>query len=131
MRSIILIFKYALKDLSQQKIRTALALIGVMISVGILAIVLFLADSISVTFVDYMSADAGGQDMVVSIRHYNNEPENRSSYFEYDPIIEKIEDASDEIEDFIPRMEVDGKLNISRTSRLENALIFHQLPFWV
>ena len=123
MKSIILILKYAFKDLSQQKIRTALALVGVMISVGILSIVLFLADSISVSFVDYMSADAGGQDMVVSIRHYNNEPENRSSYFEFDPIIDQIEDASDEIEDFIPRMEVDGELNISGTSRLEEALI--------
>ncbi len=123
MRSIILILKYAFKDLSQQKIRTALALIGVMISVGILSVVLFLADSISVSFVDYMSADAGGQDMVVSIRHYKNEPENRSSYFEFDPIIDQIEDASDEIEDFIPRMEVDGELNISGTSRLEEALI--------
>lgn len=123
MKNLILIFKYAFKDLSQQKIRTTLALIGVMISVGILAVVLFLADSISVSFVDYLSTDAGGQDMVVSIRHYRDEPENRSSYFEYDPIIEKIEDTSNEIEDFIPRMEVDGEVNISGTDRLETALI--------
>ncbi|MFX1339196.1 MAG: ABC transporter permease [Promethearchaeota archaeon] len=123
MKNLILIFKYAFKDLSQQKIRTALAFIGVMISVGILAVVLFLADSISVSFVDYLSTDAGGQDMVVSIRHYRNEPENRSSYFEFDPIIDKIKEVSDEIENFIPRMEVDGEVNISGTDRLESALI--------
>ena len=123
MKKIILIFKYAFKDLSQQKVRTVLGLIGVMISVGLLAIVLFLADSISISFVDYLSADAGSQDMVISIRHYKDEPENRSTYFDYDPIIDEIEDVSDDIEDFIPRMEVDGKVNISGTNREESALI--------
>jgi ABC-type antimicrobial peptide transport system permease subunit len=123
MKNLALIFRYAFKDLIKQKVRTVLGIIGVTISVGLLAIVLFLSDSISVSFVDYLSADAGGQDMVISIRHYRNEPENRSSYFDYDPIIEKIEDVSDDIEDFIPRMEVDGIINISGTSREQKALI--------
>ena len=82
-----LILNYAAKDLWQQKVKTILGLIGVMISVGLLAIVLFVSDSISISFIDYLAQDAGNQDMVISVRHYNGEPYNRSTYFEFDPII--------------------------------------------
>ena len=83
MANTILALKYAFKDLGRQKIRTVLGIVGVTISVGLLAIVLFLSDSIAVTFVDYLSVDAGDQDIVVTVRHYNGEPDNRSSYFEF------------------------------------------------
>ena len=108
-----LVFKYAFTDLKNQKIRTALGLIGIMISVGLLAIVLFLSDSISSSFVDYLSADAGEQDMNISVRHYNDEPEDRSSYFKYDEIINQVEATTDEIQDYIPRMRVTGTLFMS------------------
>jgi ABC-type antimicrobial peptide transport system permease subunit len=115
MANIKLIFKYAFKDLTKQKVRTILGVIGVTISIGLLAIVLFLSDSIAVTFVDYLSIDAGNQDMVVRVRHYNGEPANRSSYFEYQEIIDQIEAVTDEVDKYIPRMEIDAKVNISKS----------------
>jgi hypothetical protein len=115
MTKIRLIFKYAFKDLSRQKVRTILGIIGVMISVSLLSITLFLADSVSVAFADYLSVDAGQQDMVISVRHYNGEPENRSTFFEYQPVIDTIEKTTDQIENYIPRMEVWGITNISES----------------
>ncbi len=113
MTNLKLIFSYAFSDIRRQKVRSILGMIGVSISVALLAIVLLLSDSISLAMVDYLSIDAGNQDLVVTIRHYNGEPKNRSSYFEYNPIIETIKNNSDDIESFIPRMEVLGKVNIS------------------
>ncbi len=111
-----LVFKYAFRDLAKQKVRTSMAIIGTLISIGLLAIVLFLSDSIAVSYADYLSADAGGQDILISVRHYNNEPEDRSTFFEYEEIIEQIKDndkVKDEIDDYLPRMEVKGKLYVS------------------
>ena len=125
-----LIISYALRDLGKQKVRTALGVIGIIISVGLLGIVLFVSDSISVSFVDYLSTDAGNQDMVVTVRHYNGEPANRTTFFEYKEVIDTIEDATDKIEHFVPRMEAQGKVNISEgfdsqelTQYQENTLI--------
>ncbi|MHA1460184.1 MAG: ABC transporter permease [Promethearchaeota archaeon] len=114
MTNIKLVFKYAFKDLSRHKVRTTLAIAGVMISVGLLALVLFLSDSISVTFVDYLSIDAGQQDFNIRVRHYNGEPDNRSDYFDYQPIIETIQNNMDEIGSFIPRMSLLGDVNVSK-----------------
>jgi len=115
MANTLLALKYAFNDLGRQKVRTILGIIGVTISVGLLAIVLFLSDSIAVTFVDYLSVDAGNQDLVVNVRHYNGEPANRSSYFEFQPIIDQVEGVTDDIDNFIPRMEVGSLMNISKS----------------
>ncbi|MFX1558417.1 MAG: hypothetical protein ACFFC9_14280, partial [Promethearchaeota archaeon] len=124
MLNIKIIFKYAFKDLSRQKVRTIIGILGIMISVALLSIVLILSDSISVTFIDYLSIDAGNQDMVISVRHYNGEPEDRSNYFEYVPIIDSIQGNIEGIDAFIPRMELWGNVNISQgvdTPELTNA----------
>lgn len=115
-----LIFKYAFLDLRKQKIRSILAIIGVLISIGLLTVVLFLSDSISYSYVNYLTIEAGNQDAVISVRHYNGEPEDRSSYFEYDEIIDKIQNASNDIKNFIPRMEVSGNVNISEGFHTSN-----------
>jgi ABC-type lipoprotein release transport system permease subunit len=114
MTNIKLVFKYAFKDLLRHKVRTSLAIFGVMISVGLLALVLFLSDSISVTFVDYLSIDAGQQDFNIRVRHYNGEPVNRSNFFDYQPIVETIQNNVDEIGGFIPRMSLWGNVNVSK-----------------
>ncbi|MGV9173136.1 MAG: FtsX-like permease family protein, partial [Promethearchaeia archaeon] len=113
MTNIKLIFKYAFNDLRRQKVRTILGVLGTAISIGLLAVVLFVSDSVSVSFVDYLAMDAGNQDMSVSVRHYNGEPANRSSYFKYNPIINQVEDATDQIKNYIPRMQIGGHVNIS------------------
>ncbi len=126
MSNITLVFKYAFKDLSRHKVRSSLGIIGIMISVGLLALILFLSDSISVTFTDYLSIDAGQQDFNINVRHYNGEPDNRSNYFEFQPLIKTIQNNIDEIGGFIPRMGLQGDVNISKgvgTQELENETV--------
>ena len=125
-----IIFKYAFKDLGRQKVRTAIGILGVFFSIALLAIVLFLSDSISVTFAQYLSIDAGNQDIVVSVRHYNGEPSNRSDYFEFNPLASKIEGSFPQIEGIIPRMELYGNVYVSQgletqelTNESVNALV--------
>ncbi|TFF87233.1 MAG: ABC transporter permease, partial [Promethearchaeota archaeon] len=108
-----LIFKSAFRDLLRQKIRTSIGVLGVTISVALLATVLFLADSISIGFIDYLSIDAGNQDLSISVRHYNGEPINRSSFFLYDSVSSQIKSESNEIGGIFPRMEINGILNTS------------------
>ncbi|MFX1377994.1 MAG: ABC transporter permease [Promethearchaeota archaeon] len=123
MTHIKLVFKYAFQDLKKQKIRTLLAIIGMLISIGLLSVVLFLSDSIAVGYVDYLSIDSGNQDAVISVRHYNGEPSNRSSYYDYEPIIKTIQEASDVVNNFIPRMEIRGYVNNFLTDEEEWATI--------
>ncbi|MFX1365281.1 MAG: ABC transporter permease [Promethearchaeota archaeon] len=120
MTHIKLIFKYAFLDLRKQGLRSFLAIIGMLISIGLLTVVLFLSDSISAGYVDYLSIDSGNQDAVISIRHYNEEPENRSSYFDYDPLIQTIQNTTNIVENYIPRLEVLGDLNISEGFHTKN-----------
>jgi len=122
MTQIKLIFKYAFQDLSKQKIRTLLAIIGMLISIGLLTVVLFLSDSISIGYADYLTIEAGNQDAVISVRHYYDEPSNRSSYFEYEPVIETIQSSTSIAENFIPRMEITGSVNISEGFHTTNLL---------
>ncbi len=124
MTNIKIVFKYALKDFVRHKTRTFIGVLGITISIGLLALILFLSDSIAVTFIDYLSIDAGQQDFNVSVRHYNGEPDNRSNYFSYQPIIETIHSDIDEVESFIPRMSLWGNVNDSKgyeTQELANS----------
>jgi putative ABC transport system permease protein len=114
MTNIKIVFKYALKDFVRHKTRTFIGVLGITISIGLLALILFLSDSIAVTFVDYLSIDAGQQDFNVSVRHYNGEPDNRSNYFSYQPLIETIRNDIDEVESFIPRLSLWGDVNYSK-----------------
>lgn len=113
MPNIKLVFKQALRDLGRQKVRSLVGIFGVCISVASLTVVLFISDSISFTFVDYLSTDAGNQDMNLTVRHYAGEPVNRSNYFYYQPLIDQIEAKTGKIENFIPRMDVSGFMNAS------------------
>ncbi|MCK4384381.1 MAG: ABC transporter permease, partial [Candidatus Lokiarchaeota archaeon] len=125
MTNIKIVFKYALKDFVRHKTRTFIGLLGITISIGLLALILFLSDSIAVTFVDYLSIDAGQQDFNVSVRHYNGEPDNRSNYFSYQPLIETIRNDIDEVETFIPRLSLWGNVNYSKgyeTQELANRM---------
>jgi len=109
-----LILKYAFLDLKKQKIRTLLAIIGLLISVGLLTVILFLNDSISSSYVDYLTIEAGNQDAVITVRHFTGEPEDRSSYFEFDRIINTIKNVSTRIKNNIPRMDISGTVNVSK-----------------
>ncbi|MFW9949060.1 MAG: ABC transporter permease [Candidatus Thorarchaeota archaeon] len=114
MPSIKLVFKYALKDLLRHKTRTFVGALGITVSISLLALILFLSDSVSVTFIDYLSIDAGQQDFNIQIRHYNGEPVNRSNYYDYDNLINTLQSEVDEIESYIPRMNLWGNINTSK-----------------
>ena len=114
-----LILRYAFSDLKKQKIRTIFAIIGVLISIGLLTVILFLSDSISASYVDYLTIEAGNQDSSISVRHYTGEPEDRSSYFQFQPIIETIQNTTNAIESFIPRMDVFGSVKNKETGERE------------
>ncbi|NVM16607.1 MAG: ABC transporter permease [Candidatus Lokiarchaeota archaeon] len=123
MPNVKLVFKYAFKDLLRHKTRTFVGVLGITVSISLLALILFLSDSISVTFIDYLSIDAGQQDFNIEVRHYNGEPENRSDYYDYQNIINKIQNEVDEIQNYIPRMSLRGNVNFSKgieTQELEN-----------
>ena len=124
MSNVKLVFKYAFKDLLRHKTRTFVGILGITVSIALLALILFLSDSISVTFIDYLSIDSGQQDLNVQVRHYNGEPENRSDYFEFQEIVDKIKGEVEEIEGLIPRMGLYGNVNFSEgyeTQELANA----------
>ena len=124
MTNVKLVFKYAFKDLLRHKTRTFVGILGITVSIALLALILFLSDSISVTFIDYLSIDSGQQDLNVQVRHYNGEPENRSDYFEFQEIVDKIKGEVEEIEGLIPRMGLYGNVNFSEgyeTQELANA----------
>jgi ABC-type antimicrobial peptide transport system permease subunit len=124
MSNVKLVFKYAFKDLLRHKTRTFVGILGITVSISLLALILFLSDSISVTFIEYLSINAGQQDLNVRVRHYNDEPENRSNYFEFQEIVDKIKDEVEEIDGLIPRMSLYGNVNFSKgyeTQELANA----------
>jgi len=111
MTNIKTILSYSFRDLRRQKVRTFLGIFGVMISVALLTIVLFLSDSISTSFIDYLTTDAGNQDINISVRHYDTEPENRSSYFKYAEMSENILKNVSKIKNCIPRFELYSEVN--------------------
>ena len=100
------LWRYAFKDLFRKKTRNILGILGVFVSLFLLTTVSFLTDSISNSYVDFLTADSGNQDIVLNARHYIGEPENYTVDFKYTPIIEKLENnenISAEIEYYIPR----------------------------
>jgi len=102
------LWSYAFRDLFRQKTRTILGIVGVSVSLFLLTTVSFITDTISYSYINYVTADSGNQDMVFSIRHYATEPPNRTSFFPYEEISEKIRNATDQIEHFIPRLQANG-----------------------
>ncbi len=100
------VLSYAFKDLKRQRVRSILGVMGVSISIALLTIVLFLSDSISVSFIDYLTTDAGDQDLTVGVWHYDGEPENRTSYFPFVEMSEQIKQNVSTIECCIPRFEL-------------------------
>ncbi|MFW9823568.1 MAG: ABC transporter permease [Candidatus Thorarchaeota archaeon] len=118
-----LILKYAFSDLKKQKVRTIFAIIGVLISIGLLTVILFLSDSISASYVDFLTVEAGNQDASITVRHYSGEPEDRSSYFYIQPLINTIQNTSSAIESFIPRMEVSGTVKNKLTGENEWSVV--------
>ena len=105
------LWSYAFKDLGRNRTRSMLGIFGVAVSIFLLTTVSFLTDSISNSFVDFLTTDSGNQDIVLSARHHYGEEANRSDYFEFQEIIDQIEANVSEIEHFFPRAVFNGYTN--------------------
>lgn len=105
------ILSYSFRDLLRQRLRTVLGVFGIAISITLLTVVLFLSDSISVTFIDYLTTDVGDQDLTISVWHYDTEPEDRTSYFSYGDMSRDIKKNVSEIQYIIPRFELNSWAN--------------------
>ena len=117
------LWTYAFKDLFRKKTRNILGILGVFVSLFLLTTVSFITDSISYSYIDFLTADSGNQDIVLTARHYIGEPENNTLNFQYAPIIEMIqneENISSTIEHYIPRSNFWVATNGSLSNPKEN-----------
>ena len=117
------LWTYAFKDLFRKKTRNILGILGVFVSLFLLTSVSFITDSISYSYIDFLTADSGNQDIVLTARHYIGEPENNTLNFQYAPIIEMIqneENISSKIEHYIPRSNFWVATNGSLSNPKEN-----------
>jgi len=105
------LIRYAFKDLFRQKTRTFLGVFGIGISIFLLTTVSFGTDTISYSFVDFITLDAGNHDLVLEARSHYGQPENWTDYFDYEDIIQEITQNTSEIEYFLARSEFDSWVN--------------------
>jgi ABC-type antimicrobial peptide transport system permease subunit len=97
-----------------------LGVFGIGVSIFLLTSVSFLTDSVSNSFVDFLTTDAGGQDLNLEMSGFDYTEGNGSQYFEYQKIINKIQANVSEIEHFIPRMSQYGRFNYTIQRPMEN-----------
>ena len=97
------VLAYAFKDLKSQKTRAILGIIGVTISIFMLSTVSFLTDSVSSAYVDFLTYDSGNIDFSIS-RRYQAEQPNEDYWMNYTDMIDNIQNATDKIDGFIPRV---------------------------
>ncbi|MCF2141515.1 MAG: ABC transporter permease [Candidatus Lokiarchaeota archaeon] len=97
------LWTYAIKDLFRQKTRTLFGILGITVSLLLLTSVSIITDSVSYNFIDFLTLDAGTQDMVLSKRPISTNDENFTGYFDFREIIPKIHNATNEIGNIVPR----------------------------
>lgn len=97
------LWSYAIKDLFRQKTRTFFGILGIVVSLFLLTTVSFITDSVSYNFIDFLTLDAGNQDMVLYSRPHDTSETNFTSYFDYSDVIPQIRNSSSEIDKIIPR----------------------------
>lgn len=97
------LWSYAIKDLSRQKTRTFFGILGITISLFLLTSVSIITDSVSYNFIDFLTLDAGSQDMVLSRRPVSTNDVNFTGFFDYPQVSSEIRSFAPEIEYMIPR----------------------------
>ncbi len=103
------LLEYAFRDLLRQKTRTFLGIFGVGVSILLLTSVSFLTDSLSASFIDYLTTDAGNQDIVITARStYSG---YYRGYFEYQQIVDQIMENVSEVSAILPRFYLYGRTN--------------------
>ena len=75
------VIAYAFKDLKSQKVRTILGVFGISVSIFLLSTVSFLTDSVSASYVDFLTVDSGNIDIDISRRYLTEDQINVPEYF--------------------------------------------------
>ena len=112
---------YALKDLKNQKLKTIMGIIGVSVSVFLLATVSMLTDTVSANYVDFLTVDSGNIDIDIHRRWLAGGQQNVEEYFNYAEMIETIidETGGGDIGDYIPRVVEVYSINVSNSNQIE------------
>ncbi|MHA1727693.1 MAG: ABC transporter permease [Promethearchaeota archaeon] len=114
------IFAYALKDLKNQKFRTMLGVFGVSVSLFLLSTVTFLTDSISYSYVDFLTVDSGNIDIDIHRRWLEGNQSNVEKYFDYSGMSQKIKNTTGgAINNFLPRVVEVYSVNYSNTDYIK------------
>ncbi|MCP4761831.1 MAG: FtsX-like permease family protein [archaeon] len=96
------VFKYAIKDLRSQKLRSIFGVLGIAISIFLLSTIFFLTDTISGSYAEFLTIDSGGIDFQIT-RRWQSEQPNEEYWMNYTDMELKIESATNEIDNYIPR----------------------------
>ncbi len=108
------LWKYAFKDLFRQKTRSYLGIFGITVSLFLLTTVSFATDSVSYSFINYLTSDSANQDMILRSRSNHNGNENSSEFFDFQEIENHLLTNFSEIDYILPRSYFEGytwKLN--------------------
>ncbi len=118
-----LAFRTAFRDLGKHRARAVLGIFGITISIGLLAGISLLTDSVSLGFVDFITTDSGSRDVDITVNYLPEQPD-RSSYFEYKAMMQDIQAQYTEFNKFIPRIETNAY-----TTRVENKeVVWYSVP---
>jgi ABC-type antimicrobial peptide transport system permease subunit len=112
---------YALKDLKNQKLKTIMGIVGVSVSVFLLATVSMLTDTVSANYVDFLTIDSGNIDIDIHRRWLAGGQQNAEEYFNYAEMIETIidETGGGDIGAYIPRVVEVYSINVSNSNQIE------------
>jgi len=87
-----------------------LGIIGVTISIFMLSTVSFLTDSVSSGYVDFLTYDSGNIDFQIYQRNIAQQP-NEDYWMNYTEMFDTIQDATDKIGGYIPRVQMTYSAN--------------------
>ncbi|MHA1775418.1 MAG: hypothetical protein DRO88_02190 [Promethearchaeia archaeon] len=104
------LWSYAIKDLFRQKTRTIFGILGITVSLFLLTSVSIITDSVSYNFIDFLTLDAGFQDMTLSRRPVSTNDVNFTGYFDFIDVTPEIRSAAPEIGNIVPRGYFRGEL---------------------
>ncbi len=113
------VLKYSLQDLKRQKIKTIFGIGGIAIAIFLMTVVGILADSLSYSYLDQATYEAGSSDIVfqkISAQDFNFDP-----YFNQDIVEERLKGSIEEIDYYFPRLNT--YVSISNNDSLTNKII--------
>ncbi|MHA1339838.1 MAG: ABC transporter permease [Promethearchaeota archaeon] len=116
------IIAYVIKDLKTQKFRTLLGIFGISLSIFLLTTVSFLTDTVTTSYVDFLTVDSGNVDFDIFTRYVEGGQQQLPFLFNYTDMTNKIKNSSvaTELDAYLPRyIDTSYTVNVSNTNVLE------------